>query len=126
MDGNGINLVTLGDSSSVDEIEGDSFAFSSSVEEAGDKISLPIPSACGSYVSHSDTTELTDHNKSIGESLEEIFICHTDSHANNHAVIVNSNTVNDNCNIRDMRSEMCPKCLNICFILLVLWNTTCF
>ena len=102
VDGNGFDVIYLGSSSddalqSQQEVADSSMSslpiFSSSVEEIGDRISLAAASTCPSNATYSDTTD-TDNimEKSIGESLGEIFPgnsngdshAHTDSHADSH------------------------------------------
>ena len=63
----------------------------SSVEECGEKISIPPPSIPGSFVTYSDTTESTVMNKTIGECLSEIYGPQLDSNADSDADTCDSN-----------------------------------
>ena len=85
LDGNGDCIV----------VSAGSVSLGSSFEECGEQISLAPLSLPRSYVTYSDTTENNNLNKSIGESLGEIFNSHSD-----HNVDSNTGDDSNNCNVK--------------------------
>ena len=81
-----------------------SVSLGSSVEECGEQISLAPPSLPRSYVTYSDTTEHNNLNKSIGESLGEIFNSYAD-----HKVDSNADDDSNDCNVKKYLCDKCPE-----------------
>ena len=90
LDGNGDCIV----------VSAGSVSLGSSIEECGEQISLGPPLLPRSYVTYSDMTDNNNLNKSIGESLGEIF--------NSNAQKADHNIDSNDCNIKKF---LCDECL---------------
>ena len=94
MDGNGVCIV----------VSAGSVSLGSSVEECGEQISLAPLSLPHSYVTYSDMTDNNNLNKSIGDTLGEIFNSNTQKADHN----VDSNA-DDDSNIKKFLCDECPE-----------------
>ena len=95
LDGNGDCIV----------VSAGSVSLGSSVEECGEQISLAPQSLHCSYVTYSDTTDNNNWNKSIGDSLGEIF----NAQKADHNIDSNADDDSNNCNIKKFLYDECPE-----------------
>ena len=87
LDGNGDCIV----------VSAGSVSLGSSIEECGEQISLAPPSLPCSYVTYSDMTD-NNLNKSIGDSLGEIF--NSNAQKADHNVDSNADDDSNDCNVK--------------------------